>query len=372
MGDGKAAARSYAGLDLIRFAAALAVAFYHLSYFCWLPYVSGTRTSPIIVEPFRWGWIGVPVFFVLSGFVIAFSANGRSVSEFVVSRALRLYPAAWICGTMTFLALAATRPISPQMLGGYARAMILSSIGPWISVVYWTLAVEIVFYALIAVALARRWRLTSVAMALGLASSAFWCLRLLDFATGGHLKNVFSQLEGPIGNLSLAPFGCYFAIGIALFGITENQSPKAMRALLGVCTLSALIAVTEAGRSHIFAQGGRTIQAVEPAIFWLLAWCAILASVKWNGLIWDRWGGLARHARIVGLMTYPLYLLHHEIGRILMLELPPPRMATLFMTVGGLTTLSFAVVALERYPRSALKAVFNFRGKGQMRAADLP
>ena len=53
---------------------------------------------------FTWfGWVGVEVFFVISGFVIANSASKTSPIEFLISRALRLYPAVWVCSTATFV-----------------------------------------------------------------------------------------------------------------------------------------------------------------------------------------------------------------------------------------------------------------------------
>jgi exopolysaccharide production protein ExoZ len=55
---------------------------------------------------FTWfGWVGVEVFFVISGFVITNSARGASPIEFLKGRVLRLYPAAWICATLSLFAL---------------------------------------------------------------------------------------------------------------------------------------------------------------------------------------------------------------------------------------------------------------------------
>ena len=64
--------RPIVGLDLVRFAAAMAVMLFHLSYWWWLPNV-GRAGGPnyaselrLLHEPFRWGWVGISVFFVLS------------------------------------------------------------------------------------------------------------------------------------------------------------------------------------------------------------------------------------------------------------------------------------------------------------------
>lgn len=42
-----------------------------------------------------YGWLGVEIFFVVSGFVICMSAWGRGVGEFAASRISRLFPAYW-------------------------------------------------------------------------------------------------------------------------------------------------------------------------------------------------------------------------------------------------------------------------------------
>jgi len=56
--------------------------------------------------PFTWfGWVGVEIFFVISGFVMANSAIKSSATEFVSGRALRLYPAVWVYSILTFIVL---------------------------------------------------------------------------------------------------------------------------------------------------------------------------------------------------------------------------------------------------------------------------
>src|ERR1700744_5896212 len=103
-------------LDPMRFAAALGVAVFHLTFWSWA--WSSTGTPPGFehyvgadlqfqsAAPFTWfGWVGVEIFFVISGFVIANSASNASAKEFLLGRALRLYPAVWVCSTLTFTVL---------------------------------------------------------------------------------------------------------------------------------------------------------------------------------------------------------------------------------------------------------------------------
>ncbi|WP_368735457.1 acyltransferase family protein, partial [Klebsiella aerogenes] len=86
------------------------------------------------------GWVGVEIFFVISGFVIANSATKSSPAEFLLGRALRLYPAVWVCATATLLVLVLLghRPVS-DFIVPYIHAMTLvpkGVIGEWLDGVY--------------------------------------------------------------------------------------------------------------------------------------------------------------------------------------------------------------------------------------------
>src|SRR5579871_1299708 len=108
--------RYFFWLDPLRFGSALAVAFFHQMFWSWARYSVGATpgfeqfvavdVQFLSAAPFTWfGWVGVEIFFVISGFVIANSANNSSPIEFVLSRALRLYPAVWVCATATLIVL---------------------------------------------------------------------------------------------------------------------------------------------------------------------------------------------------------------------------------------------------------------------------
>src|SRR5258706_118249 len=140
----------YYGLDLLRFGSALIVASFHLFFWSWAGvYSTIDQTNHLFAEAanfqsaaeLTWfGWVGVEVFFVISGFVIANSANVASPMEFLVGRVLRLCPAVWICatGTLTALYFIAGDPLS-VLWGPYVKSLLLIPRSRWIDAVYWTL-----------------------------------------------------------------------------------------------------------------------------------------------------------------------------------------------------------------------------------------
>jgi len=108
---------------------------------------------------FRYANLGVPLFFIISGFVITESIKFQSIKNFAIGRFIRLYPLFWIICTVTFiftLLMPNGNPvsfseylISMTMLGeklanalGYLRIVDAS---------YWSLVVELIFYIAIAI-----------------------------------------------------------------------------------------------------------------------------------------------------------------------------------------------------------------------------
>lgn len=147
-------------VDLMRFAAAMMVVFYHFS-------ASGIGNTlndryklaapkdiyPELFVVSKYGFIGVHLFFLISGFVILASALNRTAIEFAISRWTRLYPTFWCALTFTTLVLllflGAGFDVSPidflanmTLVNDYLG---ITDIDP----VYWTLHVELQFYGCI-------------------------------------------------------------------------------------------------------------------------------------------------------------------------------------------------------------------------------
>jgi peptidoglycan/LPS O-acetylase OafA/YrhL len=274
--------------------------------------------------PLTWfGWVGVEIFFVISGFVIANSAAQSSPGAFLLGRALRLYPAIWVCATATFLVLLlfGSGPASEIILP-YIHAMLMvpkGVTGQWLDEVYWTLAAETAFYGLVFCAmLTRRITLRHLAFGLTVYSAIFNVVALLvaSCTTPSDLPYlVILMFRVPCAAFLLS-HGCFFALGIWLF-ISANRELTALEQLA-----VAVTCLSGAAEIYVFASfflesipAIADQSALVPIMVWALAVLLIALAARRN----RRSAGAAApeapaYLRTLGLITYPLYLTHNVIG----------------------------------------------------------
>jgi exopolysaccharide production protein ExoZ len=352
--------RYYGGVDLVRFASAMLVLLFHLGWAAWLrPHSDqGILVGPLAAghaapAPSFWlGWIGVQIFFVISGLVIANSASAATPIEFLKGRIYRLYPVAWICATISaaiFLALGLTHHLAVR----YAGSMLLLPFDRlWLSNVYWTLGVEMVFYAAVFLAKLRWPDVSLLALATAL---LFWNgLYLAIVYAGGR------ELPGPMEELLLLRYGAFFALGIALWTLSEDRRRWPAYA---IAALSIAVCLSEIFlKAH---RGGPQSSAVAPATIWIAAVMAIYAGTTRLGSLQFLPPWALNCVRTAGLMTYPIYLFHDEVGglamRVLLWAGLEPGMALLGCIATVLAAACCVVVfgekRLRRLLRSAVERV---------------
>ncbi len=321
---------------------------FHLGQPSWLPPAQREIRMP---GPFAGldplvacGWIGVEIFFVLSGFVIAYSTLGSTPLRFVQHRVTRLLPAALLCATITVAfdlrghvgSLAGLAPL-------WLRSIVFSPVGPWIDLPYWTLAVEVAFYLFIFLLLLFRLehRLSLVIGLLGSTSTAFCAI---GFALGGRLVSVYAYGFPPKACLLLV-HGCFFALGVFLFLVLLDRVTPARVLLLGVCAAGALLEIFQHRRDVATVTRTGDHPAL-PVVLWLLAIAGLVVSVVANRVL-HRWIGRvgALRVRQLAMATYPLYLLHCQIGYILIGHFHK-RLGfgwAMFLAIGVLVALAFVV-----------------------------
>lgn len=161
-------------VQALRGIAALWVVLFHLEK------SDAITAAPVVHPVFGYGSAGVAIFFVLSGFVIAHSLNGktmtpRALGKFVLRRSVRLDPPYWasmvlVVAVGAIMALAHHRaPVFPTSAKVAAHVLYLQDllrVGE-IQVVYWTLCYEIQFYLVFAASLMVRgsfWPLYGLAL----------------------------------------------------------------------------------------------------------------------------------------------------------------------------------------------------------------
>jgi peptidoglycan/LPS O-acetylase OafA/YrhL len=209
-------------LDLLRFIAALAVVFYH--------YLALPGSSfPQLAAVAQYGYLGVPLFFMISGFVIAASAERRSPFTFLISRGARLYPAFWI-GVFFTAGISYTFSDSPPSISDIL--LNLTMLNDYLGVknidgVYWTLQVELKFYA---------------------------CIFLLMLLKSFHRYNIWLPLWLilTVSNLTFGQpskmgwfinpgYSCYFISGICLYLIWDKKHTAITNMTLAISSLLCIV-----------------------------------------------------------------------------------------------------------------------------------
>ena len=327
-------------LDLLRFVAAVMVLLYHYISSYIVPRVDDSLFSAVSLVT-RYGYLGVELFFMISGFVIVWSAQKRSAPEFVISRFSRLYPTFWVAMLLTALAIFLLAPyiaesdptrIDLRVLVANATMMPQIFDAPRIDGVYWTLEFELRFYFLVFLLVLfgqmprlELWLYTWLAAcAVSLWITPPWALSyflLLSYAPFFIAGALFYVVFANGWSLKRA-LGMMIAMGLCIEGSLRHQS--------GFLT-------PDVASSWI-------VPAIT-ALFFLVFLVLIRARKPWVS------GAIAYR---LGALTYPLYLTHAAIGLLLvrlMLEPLGPYLTLFVVTVFAFLLAQILVVVVDEPAR---------------------
>ncbi|MEU4622464.1 acyltransferase [Actinoplanes sp. NPDC023801] len=291
-----------AALDGLRLIAALAVAVFHLSV-SWR--IDGSSPPnhflPDLTQAAVYGFLGVELFFLISGFVIGMSSWRRGLGDFFVSRASRLYPAYWVCVLIT-AAVVTIAPVTggvpvtgtpdlPQIAANLT--MLQEPLGiPAVDTVYWTLFVELRFYLLFA---------ALVAFGLTYRRTVIFCAAWMVVAVIG--PSLDSRL---VEILAVPQYAPYFIAGIAMFLIHRFGRSPLLFAIVG---FSWLVSVNRVADRVAGVNPGFEVPVWPGIVIVTLSYLVVLViALGWTDRI--RWSWLTT----AGALTYPFYLLHQRIG----------------------------------------------------------
>lgn len=289
----------YEALDALRGVAVLMVVYDHLfavagerladGAFAPVPWVRQWVSGPLgIIQDF--GWCGVCLFFLISGFVIAHAGRREPMRVFVLRRLFRIFPP--LAAAIAVVALLEHATGTPRPWSQYLQAVTLTGYlnVPQVVVldVAWTLVIEVLFYALVA-----------------LLSPLLKSTRPLAALVAGTAV--------PLGVLGVArDFGASFfllAASVAYLPVLLMGSALYLRhaGLIGARALVALLLANAA----VFLVGLITIHTAFLPFGNSYPLSLVYALVLF---IWALGRKAPTALTFVGDVSYSLYLLHGTIG----------------------------------------------------------
>jgi len=295
--------------DGLRGLAALWVLLFHLSTGHHLDALLAALPAPVDRVVFTWGHGGVAVFFVLSGCVLALTAervalDAAGAGRFVLRRLLRLAPP-YVVALLAAVALGLAKGESfdaPQLAAHLLFVQTLVDVPP-VGVVFWTLGIEFQFYAAFAL-------LTWLADTLGAARAA----RAARARTISRRVAAALALAWPLGWLAtpVQPAGFLPFWGQFMAGVLAWEAMRGRRTALFLApAFAVLLLACGVAREDLF-----TGIAGATAL-------ALLAAHASGGL--QAWLS-GRAAQALGRVSYSLYLMHVPtitLAAALLHRLPP-------------------------------------------------
>jgi peptidoglycan/LPS O-acetylase OafA/YrhL len=301
-------------LDLLRLVAALMIVLFHFGYRGpatpgWTP-SAFPELAPVAAQM----WAGVSFFFILSGFVIAWSAEKRDAYAFLVSRAARVYPAFLACMTLTAVALAVLAPAGVEEfrmtgLRWLANLPLVAKVfgQSFVDGAYWSIVVEVIFYSWVAVFLA-----------LGVFHKRQ--LTVLSAWLAVALVNELALRHAGLQHLLLTRHAGYFALGILAYrAFSAGRRPDLREIAVGICAAAVCLLDDRA-----------YVGWMQATLGYAAPWSPVFAAAKLAAMLLVLTAAIRLPALLppsacaaLGGLTYPVYLAHQNLGYVLMHGLDP-------------------------------------------------
>jgi len=241
-------------------------------------------------EPFLIGAIGVDIFFVISGFVMAKVSVGRTAGEFLIDRAWRIFPIYWVALAICVM----FRLVHGQGVTAYDSVGSLLLAPNWFAfgVLYlgiaWTLLYELFFYSAVAMTIVlRSWRVPLLLFVAALAIRPFADNALVKFA----------------GSPIMIEF---------LFGMLIAVAPQNRR--IGAALIAAAILFL-ACFPNSWLSDYRVAMDYEPAFLRVALWGLPAAMIVYGALAFEESlkGRLVNALLVLGAASYSIYLFHMTV-----------------------------------------------------------
>jgi peptidoglycan/LPS O-acetylase OafA/YrhL len=317
-------------LDLLRLVAVLGVVLFHYGFRG--PAAPGQTlvAIPELAAVARYGFLGVPIFFVISGFVIAYSAQGRTALGFTIARVARIYPTFVLCMTLT--CVAAFLLGQPSFQTGLAQWLANLFIAapalgqPYMDSAYWSLVVEVTFYGWVA-----------ILIAVGLFPRRIDTIVLVWL--GISVLNELTIDAAVVEKIFLADDSGFFATGLMIHEFYRGRRDIRLQCLLAASVATAVFQAVH-NLAWLRGQTGTAfddwiVAAICLGSIWLIFKATQIRSLPIAPGLVATLGGL----------TYPLYLLHQKLGYAVMgwIHPAPPPAILVLAIVAGMILLSWLV-----------------------------
>lgn len=271
-------------LDALRGIAALAVVLYH--YFYRYNQLYDHRT--VNVDWLYFGKYGAQFFFIISGFVIYWTLNNiEKPMDFLVSRFSRLYPVFWVSLFITFSAVSlfGLSGKNVSLTGALLNLLMFHEYfgTPHIDGVYWTLTVELTFYFWVFILYLFR----------QLKNAELWMTPVL-LLTIMQAKDII-ELPVFVNRLFLVYHINFFIAGIGFYKLVNKKATRLTPIIIIFSLLST--AVTISVKHFILF-----------SFFYSVFFFAVSSRLKFLSF---------KPFVFLGAISYSLYLLHQNIGFII-------------------------------------------------------
>lgn len=329
-------------LDLLRLAAVGGVILYHYGF--WGPTSNGTPlvALPALAPVAQYCFMGVPVFFAISGFVIAYSAEGRTAVSFAIARFSRIYPTFVFCTTLTFATVALLgaghfKVTGAQWLANlFIAAPMLGQ--PYVDTAYWSLVIEVAFYA---------WAAAFIAFGL--------FPRRLDTIIVVWIAMTFANeltIDTPIfEKLFMADDSGFFAVGLLIYQHYRGRRDARLWALSALALGTAIFQAI-----HRFQRlGVHAGSSFDPLV--VAAICVVSLGLVFLATRIRRVPLPASIVLAAGGITYPLYLLHMQLGYVLLAAVAPENHIVLATIATIASTVLLAVIVWRFFERPVHRSV---------------
>ena len=274
---------------------------YHYMLRGWAADDMSLLSFPEIGHHFQYGRLGVDLFFIISGFVILMTALKKDHFSFVISRITRLYPAFWF--SVTFTAIVIVLFGGERYEVGFLQylanlTMLHKYLGfPSVDGVYWTLVVELKFYFLIFLLVFFK-QIHNIKAFLGL-----WLLSAIVLKITGHVP--------VLSHMLIPEWATYFIAG-CLFYLLRHEGVSTYKiVLIFISYALALVNCldgTEPFQAKYGVEPSEEITVLVITSFYAFFFALSLGYTK----ILNR-----PFFVYLGVMTYPLYLIHENVGFII-------------------------------------------------------